>query len=120
MNSPARKNLYLLVVVLFEDSYLENVTLGLTSVGGAHVTVIDAVSGTENLSRAIPMFAEFVGMKGRKLCKVLISCVNDESPVENLLEGLKGGGVDFTGDDLGEIYAIPLSEAVLSEQDIDW
>ncbi len=106
----------LLVVSLFDDSCIEDVILGMTTVSGGHVTMMDAVSGTQNLSQVIPMFAEFVGMGGKRFCKVLVTCVDDPEPVDELLDALQGGGIDFIGDALGEIYVMPLSQAVLTEE----
>ena len=118
MNSKVKKDMHLLVVALLDDSYLDEVILGIESISGAQVTMVDAVSGTENLSQSIPMFAEFIGMAGKKFCKLLLACVSEPNPAASLLEGLKEGGLDFIGSGLGEIYSIPLSEAVLAE-DID-
>ena len=116
MNSPVKKNMHLLVVALFDDSYLDDIILGLTSLSGSQVTMVDAVSGTQNLSRAIPMFAEFVGMKGKRFCKILLACVSEPDPAGSLLEELMGGGLDFVELGIGEIYAIPLSGAVVIEE----
>ena len=116
MNISVKKNMHLLVVTLLDDSYLDEVILGLTSVSGGQVTMMDAVSGTHNLSQAIPMFAEFVGMSGKRFCKVLFSCVSEVNPATRLLEELKEGGLDFVESGIGEIYAIPLSEAVVIEE----
>ena len=69
MNSPVKKDMHLLVVALLDDSYLEDIILGMTSISGAQVTMVDAVSGTQNLSQSIPMFAEFVGVDGKRFCK---------------------------------------------------
>ena len=60
MNSPVKNDMHLLVVALLDDSYLEDIILGMTSISGAQVTMVDAVSGTQNLSHAIPMFADIV------------------------------------------------------------
>lgn len=118
MSNRIRKDMHLLVVALFDDSYLEDVILGLTSISGAQVTIVDAISGTQNLSHAIPMFAEFVGMGGKRFCKILMTCVSEPNSVERLLEGLSEGGLEFDKLDIGAIYTIPLSEAVVIE-DID-
>ena len=116
MNSPVKKNMHLMIVALFDDSYLDNIILGLTSLSGSQVTMLDAVSGTQNLSQAIPMFAEFVGMRGKRFCKVLLTCVSEPNPATRLLEGLKEGGLDFVELGIGEIYAVPLTEAVGIEE----
>ena len=116
MNDPVKKDMYLLVVVLFDDTYMEDVILGLTSVSGSQVTMLDAVSGTQNLSQAIPMFAEFVGMRGKRFCKMLLTCVSEQNPAARLLENLKEGGLDFAEKDIGEIYTIPLAEAFVTEE----
>jgi len=113
-----KKDMYLMIVALFDDSYLDDVILGLTSISGARVTMLEAVSGTQNLSQAIPMFAEFVGMEGKRFCKVLLAGVQEANPASRLLEELQEGGLDFVELGIGEIYAIPLAEAVVIE-DID-
>jgi len=118
VSEAVKKDMCLLIVALLDDNYLDDVILGLTSVSGGQVTMIDAVSGTQNLSQAIPMFAEFVGMGGKRFCKVLVTCVADPRPASRLLEALEEGGLDFAGKSLGEIYTVPLSEAVVIE-DID-
>ncbi len=103
------------MVVLFDDSYMEDVILAITSISGSQVTMIDAVSGTRNLSQAIPMFAEFVGMGGKRFCKVLLACVSIEEPAVQLLEALEEFGLKFTESGIGEIYTLPLAEAVVVE-----
>jgi hypothetical protein len=107
--------MHLLIVVLFEESYVDNLVLSLTSIGGGQVTVLDGVSGTRNLSEAIPFFAEFLGMGSRKICKVLLTAVSQREPVTHLLEVLEEADIPFVEKSLGEIYAIPLSEAVATE-----
>lgn len=116
MNNPVKKDMHLLVVALLDDSYLDSVILGLTSISGGQVTMLDAVSGTQNLSQAIPMFAEFVGIKGKKFCKVLITCVSVPDPAKRLLEALSEGGLEFAEFGIGEIYSIPLTEAVVIDE----
>jgi len=115
VSNPMKKGMHLLVVALNDDTYLENVTLGLTTVSGGQVTMVDGVSGAQNLSRAIPMFAEFLGMGGKRFCKVLMTCTFEPEPARRLLEELNEGGLDFIGLGIGEIYAVPLSEAVIIE-----
>ena len=116
MNSNVKTGMSLLVVVLFDGSYLEDIILGLTSISGGRVTMVDALSGSENLSQAIPLFAEFTGMGGRQFCKILFTCAPEPNTAESLLEILQEGGIDFTGSALGEIYEIPLGQAVILEE----
>jgi len=111
-----KKNMSLLIVALLDDSYLDDVILGMTTVSGGQVTMVDAVSGTQNLSQAIPMFAEFVGMGGKRFCKLLVTCVSDQEPVKLLLEALEEGGLDFVDAGIGEVYSLLLTEAVVIEQ----
>ena len=113
MNDEVNKNMHLLIVALLDDHYLDDVILGLTSVSGGQVTSIDAVSGTQNLSQAIPMFAEFLGMGGKRFCKIMFTCVSDSDPASRLIEELRGGGLDFTGLSLGEVYTVPLAESIV-------
>ena len=115
MNNYIKTDIYLLMVALFDDSYLNEILLGLTSISMGQVTLIDAVSGTENLSQSIPMFAEFAGMRGKKFCKILFSAVSEEKPASRLINELNEAGLDFVGLSIGEIYAIKTSEAVLIE-----
>jgi len=116
VNGSVKKDMSLLVVVLFDGSYLEDIILGLTSISGGRVTMVDAVSGSENLSQAIPLFAEFSGMGGRQFCKIVFTCSPERNSAERLLQILEEGGIDFTGSALGEIYEIPLGQAVTIEE----
>ena len=113
MNGSMKTGMHLVVVVLFDDSALGDIILGLTSISGGFVTMIDGVSGTENLSQAIPMFAEFADMGGRRFCKVLFTCISKPNPVDNLLEILSEGGIDFAQSGYGEIYDVPLDQAFI-------
>ncbi|MHB9029725.1 MAG: hypothetical protein ACYC9O_13240 [Candidatus Latescibacterota bacterium] len=117
-NNPVRRDMHLLIVALFEESYVDNLVLSLTSIGGGHVTIIDGISGTRNLSEAIPFFAEFLGMGSRKICKVLLTAVSQRDPVVHLLEVLEEADIPFAEKGLGEVYAIPLSEAITVEGDM--
>ena len=115
MSNNVKKDLYLLVVVLFDDSYLDEILLGIESISGGMVITVDGVAGIENISHAIPIFAELVGMSGRKICKILFSAVTVENPASRLIEILDEAGLDFAGLSVGEIYTIKLSEAVVVE-----
>ncbi|HIE11283.1 MAG TPA: hypothetical protein EYP62_06675, partial [Kiritimatiellae bacterium] len=55
------KKMKLLIVVLFNENLLSDVLLALTSAFGSRVTVLDAVTGTENLASLLPIFADFGG-----------------------------------------------------------
>ena len=116
MNNQEKTGLHLLIVVLFERAVLDDVILGLTSLSGGRVTIIDGVSGTQNLSQSIPMFAEFLGTEGKLYCKVLVTCVSEANAVDRLVNVLTEGNVDFIGDNLGEIYDIPLAQALLLDE----
>ena len=116
MNGSIRQNMHLLIVVLFDNTLLDDIILGMTGISGGRVTMIDGVSGSENLSQAIPMFAEFVNMGGRQFCKVLCTCVEDSSPIKHLLEILNTAGIDFQENISGEIYDIPLGGAIVLEE----
>ncbi|MCD6307529.1 MAG: hypothetical protein J7M24_00890 [Candidatus Latescibacteria bacterium] len=116
MSNVIKKNMSLLIVALLDDSYLDDIILGMTTVSGGQVTMVDAVSGTQNLSQAIPMFAEFVGMSGKRFCKMLVTCVSDPEPAKLLLDALDEGGLDFVDVGIGEIYSLPLAEAVVIEE----
>ena len=113
MNDRIKKDTHLLIVVLFDEAYLEEISLGLTSVSGGRVTMVDAVSGTENLSQAIPMFAEFFGLKGKQICKILFTEVPFQNPAKRLIKVLNEANLDFVGLGIGEIYVIKLTEAVV-------
>lgn len=112
MTDAIRTGMHLVVVVLFDESCIGDVILGLTSISGGHVTMLDAVSGAENLSHVIPMFAEFSGRGGHRYCKVMFTCVQDDDPVGRFIGMLENAGYDFVGDGLGEVYAVRLSQAV--------
>ena len=116
MKNNIQKNSYLICVVLFDDRYLDEILLGLTSISEGNITIIDAVSGEENLSRSIPIFAQFVGMTGKKLCKVLFSMVTIENAASNLIDALLEAGLDFAGLSIGEIYVVKLSEALVVDK----
>lgn len=116
MNSVEKPGMHLVMVVLFDSSFLEEIILGLTSISGNRVTMIDGVSGSENLAQSIPMFAEFANMGGRRFCKILFTCVTIPDPVGSLLDALQSGGIDFAGKALGEIYDIPLGQSFILEE----
>ena len=113
MSALVKTDMQLLVVALYDEAFIDDVILGLTSVSGAQVTVIDAVTGSQNLSGYIPMFAEIIGVTTRRYCKILLTCVKDDSPAARFVEALQEAGIDFSGDSLGEVYAIPLSGAIV-------
>ena len=116
MNNSVRKNLYLLIVVLFDESYLDEILLGVESISVGNVITVDAVSGAENISQSIPMFAELIGLGGRRLCKILFSAVTVGNPASRLIDILNEAGLDFAGLSIGEIYTIRLLEAVVVEE----
>ncbi|MBN1294483.1 MAG: hypothetical protein JXB48_21780 [Candidatus Latescibacteria bacterium] len=116
MNGSIKQNMHLLILVLFDNALLDDIILGLTSISGGRVTMVDGVSGTANLSEAIPMFAEFLNMGGRQFCKVLCTCVEDTNPIKHLLDILNTAGIDFQENISGEIYDIPLSGAIVLEE----
>lgn len=119
MTTPIRRDMQLLVVVLFDESSVENILLSLTAIGGCHVTILDGVSGTRNLSESIPFFTEFLGITERKISKVLISAVSTQTPAAHLLGVLEEANIHFVKENLGEIFSIPLGEAVIAPEEDD-
>ena len=116
MSNSVKKDVSLLMVALYDSTYLDDILLGITSISGARVTILDGITSTENLSQNIPMFAHLIGMTGDQGCKVLFSATTTEQPVTQLLALLDAAGVDFVGRSLGEIFCFKLCEAVLADE----
>lgn len=115
MNNPVRNDVSLLLVALHDDTYLDDIMLGVTGICGGRVVVIDGTISNENLTQNIPMFAHLMGMTGNRGCKILLAAATVEQPVTQLLTLLEQAGIDFVGDSLGEIHCLKVCESVLIE-----
>ena len=115
MSETVKRDMCLLCVILLDDACLENVVLALTGVSGGLVTMVDAVSGMSNLSQAIPMFAEIVGTKGKRFCKILVTCVEGESPLQRFFDILSAAGIDRNECGICEAFSVSLTVAVVLE-----
>lgn len=106
----------LLIVVLNDVDSLGNAILALTGVSGGLVTMIDAVGGSHNLSRSIPLFAIIAGSDVKRYGKILITCVEGCDSASRFTQFLAESG--FTPQDLGigEIHSVPLSEAYVIDE----
>lgn len=103
----------MVMIVLFNEHHLSDVLLALTSAFGSRVTIMDALSGTENLLGALPIFADFGGRHSR-FCKILLCLTDSENPLNALHEQMRLGGLSIDPDDL-EIYVLPVEQAFISE-----
>ncbi len=104
----------LVVVALYDENYLSDTLLAMTSSFGGRITIIDAVSGREDLSSVMPIFSDFGGGRSR-FCKLLLCAADVDKPVRELMKSFELGGIDFAGSRAGEVYAISLEDAVLIE-----
>lgn len=116
MNDIVETDTSLVIVALFDDTYIDDIFLGLTSISGGRVIMLDAMCDAAGISPAIPMFAELLGMGGKKHCKLLFSAVHDPQPAVSLIKQLNDAGIDFVGLKIGEIYTIRLDESVLVDE----
>lgn len=101
----------LLIVVLFNENLLSDVLLALTSAFGSRVTVLDAVTGTENLASLLPIFADFGGGHSR-YCKLLLCPADSDNPIQDLRAQLALGRIPVGPEDW-EVYVLPLDQVQL-------
>jgi hypothetical protein len=116
MNECDSKNLVLLVVVLVDDTFLDDLLLAMTGICSSTVTVIDGVFASENLAQ-IPLFAQLMGTGRGRACRVVFAATGVADPVQNLLDLLKKAKIDFMKRGLGDIFTIGLEHLATSGPD---
>lgn len=109
--------MYYLIISLKREEHEEDILLAMASAGVFDAVVLEGVSARETMAKALPIFAGFSAdlSGGRSYTKVITAVLEDRSIVDNILEELKNAGIDFRGDEVGDMALIPLERYVGGE-----
>lgn len=105
--------MYLLLIVLNDPRYLENVLSALVHIGIMEATLVDSTAMGKALAEQVPIFA---GLRhelwDRPYTKLILAWMEREEVVDDLIETLKDVDVDFEGGEVGMLLTIPVSRSV--------
>lgn len=102
---------YLLLLVLYEEDFLEDVVLALTETGASGALVMDGMNMRQMMAFDIPIFAGFREELTEQpgYAKVVLAQVGDAGHVDRFLGALADGGTDWQRDGLGRLMLLPLT-----------
>lgn len=105
--------MYLLLIVLNDPRYLEDVLSALVEVGITEATLVDSTAMGKALAEHVPIFA---GLRhelwDRPYTKLILARIEKEEVVDDVLETLKDVDVDFEAGEVGMLLTIPISRSV--------
>ncbi len=106
--------LYLLIVIIYKEKYLEDILTTLVEVGILNSNVITTQSLEEALPVHVPIFAGLkFTMEGEKpFSRVVLAVVDTEDVIYDIDSILKESGIDLTKEKIGEIFTVPISNAI--------
>lgn len=106
--------LYLLIVIIYKEKYLEDILTTLVEVGILNSNVITTQSLEEALPIHVPIFAGLkFTMEGEKpFSRIVLAVVDTEDVIYDIDSILKESGIDLTKEKIGEIFTVPISNAI--------
>ncbi len=106
--------MYLLMIIIYKENYLEQFLAALLEVGILNSMVISPASLEEALPIHVPLFAglQFT-MEGEKpFIKLVISLTDKKEIIYDINKLLIDSGIDITKEKIGEIFTVPISSAI--------
>ena len=106
--------MYILMIIIYKEKYLEDFLTTLVEVGILNSTVLETQPLEEALPINVPLFAALkFTMEGEKpFTKIVISLVEKDDIINEINDLLLESGIDITKEKIGEILTIPISNAV--------
>ncbi len=106
--------MYLLMIIVYKEKYLGDFLATLVEVGILNSNVIVPQSLEESLPLSIPIFAGLnFTMEGEKpYSRIITALIDNENLIYEIDAILKESGVDITKEKIGEIFTIPISNAI--------
>ena len=112
----------LLVIILNEENYLDDVLSSMVEVGITGATVIDSTRITDVLARDIPIFAGLRQMResGRTYNKVILGLLEEEGMLKDLIVLLKEQEMDFDQPGVGALFTLPVEDVHGSLEELEF
>lgn len=106
--------MYLLMIIIYKERFLEDFLAALIEVGILNSMVISPDSLEQALPIHVPLFAGLkFTMEGEKpFIKLVISLTDKEDVIYQLNDLLLETGIDITKEKIGEIFTVPISSAI--------
>ncbi len=106
--------MYLLLIIIYKEKYLEEFLTTLVEVGILNSNVISTQSLEEALPINVPLFAALkFTMEGETpFTKIVFSLIDKEEIIHEINDLLLDNGIDITKEKIGEIMTIPISDAI--------
>jgi len=103
---------FLVIIQLYEERYLEDVLLALTANGLSDAVILDAMSVGEKLASEVPIFAGFrAGLVKNKMYRKIIMCTSpSRERVANFVRSLTESGVKLQEGEAGKIIVVRAEE----------
>ena len=112
----------LLVIILNQENYLDDILSSMVEVGILGATVIDSTRITDILARDIPIFAGLrqINGSGRIYNKVILGLIEEEGMLKELVTILKGQEIDFDSPGIGALFTLSVEEVHGALEEIDF
>ena len=106
--------MYLLMIVIYKEKYLEDFLTTLVEAGVLNSCVISTQSLEEALPISVSLFAALkFTMEGEEpYAKIVLSLIDNEEIIQDINDLLLDSGIDITKEKIGEIMTIPISHAI--------
>ncbi|MBN1899233.1 MAG: hypothetical protein JW827_10670 [Spirochaetes bacterium] len=106
--------LYLLMVIIYKEKYLESILSTLVEVGILNSNVIEARSFEEALPLSVPVFGGLkFTMEGEKpFSRLVLALVDTEEIIHEIDSILKESQIDISSQKICEIFTVPISNAL--------
>lgn len=106
--------LYLLFVIIYKEKYLEHILSTLVEVGILNSNVISSQSLEEVLPVNVPIFAglKFTMEGAKPFSRIVLALVDTENVIDEINAILKESGIDLTKEKIGEIFTVPITNAI--------
>ncbi len=106
--------MYLLVIIIYKEKYLEDFLTALVEVGILNSNIINTKSLEEVLTEVVPIFRGLrFTMEGEKpFSRIVLALIDKEDIIYEIDTILKENNIDITKEKIGEIFTIPISKAI--------
>lgn len=106
--------MYLLIIILNQEKFLEEVMEVLVELGITDATVIESQSMEKVLAYEVPIFAglRFQTKGQRKYSKTILALVDDKQLADEILRFLQEMDIDFMAPGVGRIITVKVESAL--------
>ena len=113
--------MYLLIIILNKEEYLDDVLSVLVEIGITDATIMDTQSLEMALAYKVPIFAGLKFQLGGRtpFSKTIFALTDDKDAGKEIIELLKGVGIDLEEKGVARIIAIAIESVLGTPPEVD-